>query len=88
MGSKPNSWETAAPGPHRLTLLNKTIHFLFCEAWEELLAAVLFGLASAELQHREGFQKQKMHVYSTSMHMFIVCALKTMKKHLGILKKN
>lgn len=63
MGSKPNNWETAAPGPHRLTLWNKTIHFLFGEAWEELLAAVLFGNFSAEVGNREGFQRHQMQFY-------------------------
>ncbi|TNN76489.1 hypothetical protein EYF80_013354 [Liparis tanakae] len=40
-GLKPNEWEAAAPRPRRLALWNKTIHFLFCGALEEILAAVV-----------------------------------------------
>lgn len=83
MGSKPNNWETAAPGPHRLTLLNKTIHFLFCEAWEEFLAAVLFGLASAELRHGEGFQRQKMQVYP-NVHAHVHSPLSRQNNNLSL----
>lgn len=88
------------PGPHRLTLWNKTIHFLFCEAWEELLAAVLFGNASAELGHGEGFQRQQMqfysnihaHVHSRSLWKMIACPWwqwywEPMKEHLDVLRK-
>lgn len=56
---KPNKWETAAARPLRLTLWNKTIHFLFCAAREELLAAALFGQASTEPGHGEGCQRQR-----------------------------
>lgn len=68
MGSKPNKWETAAPGRPRLTLWNKTIHFLFCEAWEELLASVLFGQASEEPGHGEGCQRQRNTCTHTRTH--------------------